>query len=143
MRGFLRSHVCVCSLESELSESGLSRIAQCFSGDACAFSGRFDGENLHTLFNFRKQLHPPDAPAPFTPALDDVFSIFAEFATDLSVITEGDGGLGAQAGNVGERLVDDSSVESFLAAPRRFDYRVNVALGVVHVVSLISYWLTC
>ena len=90
------SCVCPCLrarvLESELGEGWLSWRVQCFFGDVCALSGRFGGENLHTLFNFRKQLHPPDAPVPFAPALDDVFAVFAEFAADRSVITESDGG---------------------------------------------------
>lgn len=115
----MSARVCGRALESELGESGLSRLVQCFFGDVRSVAGRFDGENMHTLFNFRKQLHPPDASVPFTPALDDVFAIFAEFAADRSVITESDGGLDAQARNVGECLVDDFGVEPF----RRVQWR--------------------
>lgn len=127
-----------------MGEGWLTRRVQCFFGDVCALSGRFDGENLHTLFNFRKQLHPPDAPVPFTPALDDVFAVFAEFAADRSVIAEGDGGLGAQAGDVGERLVDEFGVEPFFAASSGGDCCVDALLGCAHCCSLtLSCWLTC
>lgn len=56
LEGRLRvSRVCprlrVLALESELGEGRLSRSVQCFFGDVCAFSGRFDGENLDTIFD--------------------------------------------------------------------------------------------
>lgn len=39
------------SLESELGEGWLPWCVQCFFGNVCAFSGRFDGENLDAIFD--------------------------------------------------------------------------------------------
>ena len=92
-------------LESELGEGGLSRRVQRRWGGVWPVAGEIDWDDLDAFFDFREELHPPDAPVPFAPTFERCFSVFADFVCECGVVAECDGGLDTQAGKVSERLV--------------------------------------
>ena len=105
---------------------------------------KLGGDNEDAIFKLREELHAPVASLVFAPALVDKLTAVSEFARELTVVARADGCFDADAGDVGERLVDECAVEPFLAAPGGLDRRVNVALGDVHVCSprcLVAGWL--
>ena len=130
-------------LESELGESGLSRRVQCFFCDVRSVARKLCGDNEDAFFKLREELHAPVASLVFAPALEDELAAVSEFAREPTVVAHTHGGLGADAGDVGERLVDKIEVKPFFAASSGGDCCVNVVLSDVHVVPLNSFWLTC
>ena len=122
--------VCGFVLESELGEGGLSWRVQCRRGDVWPVAGEIDWDDLNAFFDFREELHPPDASFPFAPTFERCFSVFADFVCECGVVAECDGGLDAQAGEVSERLADEFDIEPLVAASSFLDLRVD---GLYHV----------
>lgn len=127
------ARVCGRVLESELGESGLSRRAECFFGDVRSVAGKLGGDNEDAVFKLGEELYAPVASLVFAPALVDKLAAVSVFARELTVVVHADGCFDADAGDVGEGLVDGIEVKPFFAASGCFDRRVNVALGDVHV----------
>ena len=55
-------------LESELGEGGLSWRVYHRRGDVWPVAGEIDWDDLDAFFDFRQELHPPDASFPFASA---------------------------------------------------------------------------
>lgn len=130
------------SLESGLGEGGLSRRAGCFFGDVWSVAGELGGDNEGVVFKVGG-LYVPVASFVFAPVLVDRLAAISEFACELAVVVHADGCFGADAGGVGERLVDGVEVKLFFAASGCLGCRVNVALGGVRVCSsrCLAGWL--
>lgn len=137
------ARACGRALESELGEGGLSWSAQRFFGDVRSVAGKLGGDNQDSIFKLGEELHAPVASLVFAPALVDKLAAVSKFARELTVVAHADGCFDADAGDVGESLVDGTEVKPFFAASSCLDCRVNVALGDVHVCSprCLTGWL--
>ena len=121
--------VCGFVLESELGEGGLSWRVQRRRGDVWPVAGEIDWDDLNAFFDFREELHPPDASFPFAPTFggDILLNIvvgvprFGDDGARHCVVVEADGCVGACLWVACEPVAGGIPVEPSRAASRVVD----------------------
>lgn len=108
--------VCGFVLESELGEGGLSWRVQRRRGDVWPVAGEIDWDDLNAFFDFREELHLPDASFPFAPTFERCFSVFADFVCECGVVAECEDGSGLAVDAAGRWYRDGALVENMVEA---------------------------